>query len=241
MKKNIYSGEFFYSKITLLSSGFTLVELMTVIVIIGILAGIGLPQYAKYTRSAKVAEGYTIMNSVSKTQKIFYYENGYFYSVTSSSGIPEEIELFSNGSKSIFNYAMPDGKRPLAQGSRSYFIFVSTAGDYDQDGFISGLVNRNNPTTTVMISTDGEYEAACIQGAGMGGSTHLTGVDLGLVAAPTSKYAYVVNKGFATLNGGGGGLMGLINNECTTLFQIIEAGETGEIMESAIAQFSIGE
>jgi len=58
--------------------GFSLVELMIVIVIIGILAAIGLSIYFSQTYSAKRTEAIAAMGSIRSELKYYYIENGSF-------------------------------------------------------------------------------------------------------------------------------------------------------------------
>lgn len=58
--------------------GFTLVELMTVVAIIGVLASVGVPQYRKIQRKAKRAEATLSLGVIASSEAGFYAEyNGY--------------------------------------------------------------------------------------------------------------------------------------------------------------------
>lgn len=58
-----------------LHRGFTLVELMIVVVIVGILASIAMPSYSNYVRRGKVAEAATNLASARVTMEQWYQDN----------------------------------------------------------------------------------------------------------------------------------------------------------------------
>lgn len=56
--------------------GFTLIELMITVAIVGILAAIALPAYQDYTIRAQVSEGLTISGGLQSDIQEYYAENG---------------------------------------------------------------------------------------------------------------------------------------------------------------------
>jgi len=61
-----------------IQKGFTLIELMIVVAIIGILAAIAIPAYSDYTERAKVSELVTIASACKASVSEYYQAQGIF-------------------------------------------------------------------------------------------------------------------------------------------------------------------
>ncbi|MFW4342564.1 pilin [Neisseria meningitidis] len=76
-----------------LQKGFTLIELMIVIAIVGILAAVALPAYQDYTARAQVSEAILLAEGQKSAVTEYYLNHGIWPSDNSSAGVATSSEI----------------------------------------------------------------------------------------------------------------------------------------------------
>lgn len=76
--------------------GFTLIELMIVVAIIGILASIAIPNYQVYVQRAETVDALSISSDIKSEINQFYKDNLQFPADNLAAGVPQPNQLISN-------------------------------------------------------------------------------------------------------------------------------------------------
>ncbi|EMS4880064.1 pilin, partial [Neisseria gonorrhoeae] len=84
-----------------LQKGFTLIELMIVIAIVGILAAVALPAYQDYTARAQVSEAILLAEGQKSAVTEYYLNNGKWPEDNTSAGVASASEIKGKYVKSV--------------------------------------------------------------------------------------------------------------------------------------------
>lgn len=121
--------------------GFTLVELMIVVVIIGILAAVAIPQFQKFQLRSKHGESATILSGIHGAQEAFASKWGSY----GEFGIEPAAPFVPSGNKGAWtacpNAAFGHCNIGYTPQGRTYFAYVSVA----DGGAAFGALDGDNP------------------------------------------------------------------------------------------------
>ena len=126
-------------------AGFTLIELMIVIAIIGILAVIAIPNFLRFQARSKQSEAKTTLNAIFKTEKAYFAEKGTYGNLTDIA--------FTLEPGARYGYAVTPGEimGNVAAGAPAGVTFTATTflagaqGNIDADATLDiWYINGNN-------------------------------------------------------------------------------------------------
>ena len=84
-----------------IQQGFTLIELMIVVAIIGILAAVALPAYQDYTGRAQMSEAFTLASGQKATMSEYYSDKGGWPTSNSVAGAAAATDIKGNYVESV--------------------------------------------------------------------------------------------------------------------------------------------
>jgi type IV pilus assembly protein PilE len=76
-------------------SGFTLLELMIVVVVISILAAIAVPSYTQYVTRSRLTDGFSSLASAQSSAEQFWSNNRTYVGFNTAAGFPQNTAYFS--------------------------------------------------------------------------------------------------------------------------------------------------
>ncbi|WP_114994004.1 type IV pilin protein [Synechococcus sp. UW179A] len=114
---------------SVINDGFTLTELLTVVMIAGILSVVALPQFMNQTKKAAATEGTQQASAIVKQASIYYLENGTISSGTDHSNCKDYAGLI-NTANTNFTYE--------CDGTKDTFVVIAKgkSGHNKTDGVV---------------------------------------------------------------------------------------------------------
>lgn len=128
------------------AKGFTLVELVIVIVIVGILSIVAVPIYRGYTRKAMASEGKSLLGTIQTSQKVYFAEYAEYLAV-GATGFNEQLDVDARSNKYFTRFTVTVSEK----GNKAQFI-ASTTGTGGASGISLTLIGNSQNVPTFIDS-----------------------------------------------------------------------------------------
>jgi prepilin-type N-terminal cleavage/methylation domain-containing protein len=184
--------------------GFSLIELMVVIVIIGILASIAIPSYATYTRKSRAVEAEANVNSIAQYQEQYYSENNvYLTTDPNPSSVPSPVDpgaalAFNSNSSTWLELG-----NIFTNNTQVRFQYRSYAGQFSSNGSdASGYGWATNFNLNNGTSSSGGYACSNL--------TSRTAQGFGITQTAYANWFVITAQGNQLISGSSGNVCSLI-------------------------------
>jgi type IV pilus assembly protein PilE len=118
-------------------NGFTLIELMIAVVIVGILAKIAIPSYAAYMTKAARTQAKGMMLDISQRQERYYTNNGTYITVAGPVATPANFQNYSGSTMATRKYDITVAAGTIADNTQpisTSFVITGTPSNGFSDG-----------------------------------------------------------------------------------------------------------
>ena len=149
----------------LLEKGFTLVELMIVIVIVGILSSVALPNFLSQQNKARATEGTQTLSTILKAAYADYQQDlepADARSAAEATIASANKDNFDYGTPTLEDVAADPDATPPTQETSLLRVLATGTNDLASEGNLGGCVNLGNGTVRITKTLDPSLAVADI-------------------------------------------------------------------------------